>query len=119
MTTEDIAALREAFLSISVTADAAILWLDELSHGVGRPPRPLRPFRRQPAWYERAADTGELPNGASLKARRQALGVSQHYIAKIGHCSRGLIGDLESGRRRNPYSLRHYAATLTRLEAAA
>ncbi|HEV2126917.1 MAG TPA: helix-turn-helix domain-containing protein [Chloroflexota bacterium] len=49
-------------------------------------------------------------------ARRQALGLSQHALARTAHLSRGLIAEVERGQRRSAPTLAHIDATLRRLE---
>lgn len=58
-----------------------------------------------------AAVTGE-----SLRQRREALGVSQAAIAHAAHCSRGLVAEVERGRRRSALTLNHLSQVLDRLE---
>jgi DNA-binding XRE family transcriptional regulator len=58
-----------------------------------------------------AAVTGE-----TLRQRREALGVSQAAIAHAAHCSRGLVAEVERGRRRSALTLNHLSQVLDRLE---
>ncbi len=58
-----------------------------------------------------AAVTGE-----SLRQRREALGVSQAAIAHAAHCSRGLVAEVERGRRRSALTLNHLSQVLDRME---
>jgi transcriptional regulator with XRE-family HTH domain len=55
-------------------------------------------------------------NGETLRARREALGISQAQVAHAAHCSRGLVAEVERGRRRSAQTLAHLAAVLDRLE---
>jgi helix-turn-helix protein len=58
-----------------------------------------------------------VPRGHELRQRRLALGVSQTAVADVACCSRGLLSDLERGRRSSIYSRSHVASVLGRLEA--
>lgn len=53
----------------------------------------------------------------SLRARRERLGLTQQEVVRHAHISRGLLADLESGRRRSPESVAHVGRVLTTLEA--
>jgi predicted transcriptional regulator len=55
-------------------------------------------------------------DGATLALRRMELGLSQRDLAQKAHVSRGLVSDLESGRRTSPFSLAQVGEVLTRLE---
>ncbi len=86
--------------------------------GLPAPARSLRPaaeWRRTPA----VPRTGEVVTGDSLRARREALGISQAAVAHAAHCSRGLVAEVERGKRRSAQTLAHLAAVLDRLEQQA
>lgn len=61
----------------------------------------------------------EPPDGAALRERRLALGLSQQAVARAAHVSRSEIAEIERGQRRNPWTRAHLAQTLDRLEAEA
>lgn len=54
--------------------------------------------------------------GESLRQRREALGVSQATIAHEAHCSRGLVAEVERGRRRNAMTLELLSQAIGKLE---
>jgi DNA-binding XRE family transcriptional regulator len=54
--------------------------------------------------------------GESLRQRREALGLSQAAIAHAAHCSRGLVAEVERGRRRSALTLNHLSRVLDRME---
>jgi DNA-binding XRE family transcriptional regulator len=60
--------------------------------------------------------TGGAVTGESLRQRREALGVSQAAIAHAAHCSRGLVAEVERGRRRSALTLSHLSQVLDHLE---
>jgi hypothetical protein len=57
-----------------------------------------------------------LPYGAELRVRRVALGLTQAALARSACCSRGLVSDLERGRRVTVASRIHVGAVLGQLE---
>ena len=63
---------------------------------------------------QQAAVTGD-----TLRGRREALGISQAAVAHAAHCSRGLVAEVERGKRRSAQTLAHLAAVLDRLEQQA
>ena len=67
-----------------------------------------------PGEWDLNADTAVT--GESLRQRREALGVSQAAIAHAAHCSRGLVAEVERGRRRSALTLNHLSQVLDRLE---
>ena len=95
-----------------------------------RGPRPLPSWKVRPAGRsepaagaagERAAAAERATGGAvtadTLRARREALGISQAAVAHAAHCSRGLVAEVERGKRTCAPTLAHLAATLDKLEA--
>ena len=54
--------------------------------------------------------------GPRLAERRVLLGLSQRDLAYLAGYSRGLIADVERGRRASPYALVHIEHALGRLE---
>ena len=65
------------------------------------------------------ASSGVIVTGESLRARREALGISQAAVAHAAHCSRGLVAEVERGKRRSAQTLAHLSNTLDRLEQQA
>jgi transcriptional regulator with XRE-family HTH domain len=57
----------------------------------------------------------DVVTGETLRARREALGVSQAAVAHAAHCSRGLVAEVERGKRRSAQTLAHLASVLDRL----
>jgi DNA-binding XRE family transcriptional regulator len=66
--------------------------------------------------HSRGAGGEEAVTGESLRARREALGISQAAVAHAAHCSRGLVAEVERGKRRASQTLAHLSATLDKLE---
>jgi hypothetical protein len=64
----------------------------------------------------RGAGGAEAVTGESLRARRESLGISQAAVAHAAHCSRGLVAEVERGKRRASQTLAHLDATLDKLE---
>jgi|GEM_PF-725900 DNA-binding XRE family transcriptional regulator len=84
-------------------------------------PAPTRLLRPAAEWKRAPAvpRAGEVVTGDSLRARREALGISQAAVAHAAHCSRGLVAEVERGKRRSAQTLAHLAAVLDRLEQQA
>ena len=62
---------------------------------------------------------GTLPpvDGAEIRSRREALGIGQRALADLARCSRGMLSDIESGRRSGASELAHrIMAALERAE---
>lgn len=95
------------------------------------PPRPSRAVAawKLPGWLPAmsaapVSGAGGGPadgvvTGETLRARREALGISQAAVAHAAHCSRGLVAEVERGKRRSAQTLAHLAAVLDRLEQQA
>jgi DNA-binding XRE family transcriptional regulator len=66
--------------------------------------------------HGRGAGGEEAVTGESLRARREVLGISQAAVAHAAHCSRGLVAEVERGKRRASQTLAHLSATLDKLE---
>ena len=62
---------------------------------------------------------GDVVSGETLRVRREALGISQAAVAHAAHCSRGLVAEIERGKRRSAQTLAHLAKVLDRLEEQA
>ena len=61
-------------------------------------------------------DDALVPKGDELRARREALGLSQRYLAAAAGLSRGLICEIERGRRRHVLTRLKLSETLANLE---
>lgn len=70
-----------------------------------------------PAWAPPGRE--DVVTSETLRARREALGISQASVAHAAHCSRGLVAEVERGKRRSAQTLSHLAAVLDRLEQQA
>lgn len=91
----------------------------------GRPPRSSPPWKLN-TWLPQVgvgappAGPGERKvSGDTLRARRESLGISQAAVAHAAHCSRGLVAEVERGKRRSAQTLAHLDAVLDRLEQQA
>jgi DNA-binding XRE family transcriptional regulator len=69
-----------------------------------------------PNWTPASDD---VVSGETLRLRREALGISQAAVAHAAHCSRGLVAEVERGKRRSAQTLAHLASTLDKLEQQA
>jgi transcriptional regulator with XRE-family HTH domain len=58
---------------------------------------------------------GSVVTGETLRARREAMGISQAAVAHAAHCSRGLVAEVERGKRRSAQTLAHLDAVLDRM----
>ena len=123
----------------SPTGMRRIVRADGLALGCGvLPPRPVLPVETPPVEPEperlrfgpisprlrkqivRAARpaVADAPGGAELRARRDALGLSQRALAAEVGIARGLVCEIESGRRAHLATRARMAAALARLEGA-
>ena len=75
-------------------------------------PRPGAEWKL-PGWTP--AVDGSIVTGETLRARREAMGISQAAVAHAAHCSRGLVAEVERGKRRSAQTLAHLDAVLDRL----
>ena len=127
----EVATLREVFEAIqdALLAAAARLEAIELSLGDGAaaagaraaqaPAPPLRPGRTPAEWKLAGwppARGAEGLDGETLRARREALGLSQAAVAHAANCARSLVAEIERGKRRSAHTLAHLAEVLDRLE---
>ena len=71
---------------------------------------------RLPNW---TPSGGDVVSGETLRVRREVLGISQAAVAHAAHCSRGLVAEVERGKRRSAQTLAHLAKVLDRLEEQA
>ena len=79
-------------------------------------PRPVAEWKL-PGWSP--AGESDVVTGDTLRARRESLGISQAAVAHAAHCSRGLVAEVERGKRRSAQTLAHLSAVLDRLEQQA
>ena len=56
------------------------------------------------------------PSGDELRARREALGLSQRDLAAASGLSRGLVAEVERGRRRHVLTRLRLSETMASLE---
>ena len=144
---EEAATLREVLGAIAEALSAAAARLDALEAQVstdagedGCPPAertmflppPMAPSHasprtggwKAPGWSPApgsasAGGQGDAVSGETLRLRREALGISQAAVAHAAHCSRGLVAEVERGKRRSAQTLAHLAKVLDRLEQQA
>lgn len=127
---QELATLREVFESIQDALVAAATRLEQLEIQLGGTPAPrdddearaLRPARTIAEWKLAGwtpATGGAVVTGETLRARREALGISQAAVAHAAHCSRGLVAEVERGKRRSAQTLAHLSNVLDRLEQQA
>ncbi len=134
--TQEIRQLRSVFEAIHEALQVAVVRLATIQAKVGVPasngampvidaPAP----RAAAAGRSAARSRGEwtLPDGdwaapsdavtgETLRSRREALGISQAAVAHAAHCSRGLVAEVERGRRRSAMTLSHLSQVLDKLE---
>lgn len=106
-------ALRAADRRVAAVEDAI-----ETARGTGADGAPARVVRTRGGWTpgDWELKPEDAVTGESLRQRREALGVSQAAIAHAAHCSRGLVAEVERGRRRSALTLSHLSNVLERLE---
>ena len=80
------------------------------------PARTFAPPRRRPDTRAPLPDDSSVPNGDELRTRREALGLSQRDLAAAGGFSRGLVAEIERGRRRHILTRLRMSETLVALE---
>ncbi len=126
---QEVATLRDALEAIQDALHAAANRLDALEIQLGGTPPSrddddpaLRPARSVAEWKMAGwtpAPAGAIVTGETLRARREALGISQAAVAHAAHCSRGLVAEVERGKRRSAQTLAHLSNTLDKLEQQA
>jgi hypothetical protein len=127
---QEVSTLREVFETIHDALVAAATRLEAIEMQLGGPAHSEddasgavhRPARTVAEWKMAGwtpAATGAAVTGESLRTRREALGISQAAVAHAAHCSRGLVAEVERGKRRSAQTLAHLANTLDRLEQQA
>ena len=128
---QELSKLRDVFESIHDALIAALTRVEALEMQIGTAPRQddddsqsgqLKPARTVAEWKMAGwtpAASGVIVTGESLRARREALGISQAAVAHAAHCSRGLVAEVERGKRRSAQTLAHLSNTLDRLEQQA
>jgi len=129
---QELATLRDVFDSIQDALVAAATRLETLEMHLGVPAAHrdddhpdsarLKPARTVAEW-KLAGWTpsvgGAVVTGETLRGRREALGISQAAVAHAAHCSRGLVAEVERGKRRSAQTLAHLSNVLDRLEQQA
>ena len=124
---QELGRLRDVFESIHDALVAAVSRVEALEMQLGAPPRDdddaqlgqLKPARTVAEWKMAGwtpANSGAVVTGESLRERREALGISQAAVAHAAHCSRGLVAEVERGKRRSAQTLAHLSNTLDKLE---
>lgn len=74
------------------------------------------PPRRRPEARAPLPPDDSAPNGEELRARREGVGISQRDLAAAAGLSRGLIAEVERGRRRHVLTRLRISETLASLE---
>ena len=74
------------------------------------------PPRRRPEARAPLPPDDSAPNGEELRARREAIGISQRDLAAASGLSRGLVAEVERGRRRHVLTRLRISETLASLE---
>lgn len=72
--------------------------------------------RRRPETRAPLPPDDSAPSGDELRSRRDAVGISQRDLAAAAGLSRGLIAEVERGRRRHVYTRLRIAETLASLQ---
>ncbi len=75
-------------------------------------PRFIVPPRRRPEPRAPLPADDSAPNGDELRQRREAVGISQRDLAAASGLSRGLVAEVERGRRRHVLTRLRLAETL-------
>jgi DNA-binding XRE family transcriptional regulator len=75
-------------------------------------PRFVVPPRRRPEPRAPLPADDSAPNGDELRSRREAVGISQRDLAAASGLSRGLVAEVERGRRRHVLTRLKLAETL-------
>lgn len=89
------------------------------SQVVAPPPPAARfvvPPRRRPEQRAPLPPDDSAPNGDELRQRREAVGISQRDLAAASGLSRGLVAEVERGRRRHVLTRLRISETLASLE---
>ena len=74
------------------------------------------PPRRRPEARAPLPPDDSAPSGEELRARRDAIGISQRDLAAASGLSRGLVAEVERGRRRHVLTRLRISETLASLE---
>ena len=77
---------------------------------------PSSPPRRRPEARAPLPADDSAPNGEELRTRRDAVGISQRDLAAASGLSRGLVAEVERGRRRHVLTRLKLAETLAQIE---
>lgn len=130
---QEAASLRQVLEAVQEALGAATSRIEALEYQLGLSPSVpdetaegdlahLRAGRTVAEWKVggwTAASSAEAVTGETLRARREALGISQAAVAHAAHCSRGLVAEVERGKRRSAQTLAHLSSVLDRLEQQA
>ncbi|HXI19096.1 MAG TPA: helix-turn-helix domain-containing protein [Chloroflexota bacterium] len=76
----------------------------------------VAPPRRRPEQRAPLPPDDSAPNGDELRKRRDAIGISQRDLAAASGLSRGLVAEVERGRRRHVLTRLRISETLASLE---
>lgn len=109
-------AIQDALIAATTRLEALEAQVGSTIAAPAGEPSP-RPQWKLPGWtpdVRRDAVTGE-----AIRGRREALGISQAAVAHAAHCSRGLVAEVERGKRRSAQTLAHLASVLDKLEQQA
>jgi DNA-binding transcriptional regulator YiaG len=129
---QEAANLRQVLEAVQEALGAANLRIEALEEQLGivtaapnepaEPTKTLRPARSVAEWKLAGwtpAAGAEAVTAETLRARREALGISQAAVAHAAHCSRGLVAEVERGKRRSAQTLSHLSSVIGRLEQQA
>ena len=106
-----------------VTAPASVATSDSEDGSPPPAPGPIRKERVIEAIRARATPRAALPpddsapDGDELRRRREAVGISQRDLAAASGLSRGLVAEVERGRRRHVMTRARIAETLASVAA--
>jgi DNA-binding XRE family transcriptional regulator len=106
-----------------VTAPASVTTSDSEDGSPPPAPGPIRKERVIEAIRARATPRAALPpddsapDGDELRRRREAVGISQRDLAAASGLSRGLVAEVERGRRRHVMTRARIAETLASVAA--
>jgi DNA-binding XRE family transcriptional regulator len=113
-----VPASSSASTVLPVTAPASVTTSDSEDGSPPPAPGPIRKERVIEAIRARATPRAALPpddsapDGDELRRRREAVGISQRDLAAASGLSRGLVAEVERGRRRHVMTRARIAETL-------
>ncbi|MBU6287107.1 MAG: helix-turn-helix domain-containing protein [Chloroflexi bacterium] len=118
-----VPASSSASTVLPVTAPASVTTSDSEDGSPPPAPGPIRKERVIEAIRARATPRAALPpddsapDGDELRRRREAVGISQRDLAAASGLSRGLVAEVERGRRRHVMTRARIAETLASVAA--